>query len=350
MTGKTLSLVVPVYNTERYLRRCLDSVLLEELSDELELIAVNDGSTDGSLAILHEYQKRWPAMFVLIDKENGGHGSAVNAGLQAASGRYFRVLDSDDWFDTPGFLRWMARLPACMEDLVVTPYSQEYAWNGAEIRHDYPYLEHDRVYSMEQIDWREGMDYFCLASAAWRTQLLRDCGLQLPEKCSYVDMEYNLRPIPFVKSLRFLNIPVYRYFIGRPEQSMDPEIMRRQTPMHQRVLCRLIGYYGERADILSEEKRRYMLLIIWYMLHTHCQLLCLNGGDRLRAFRELRALDAWIRKRSPEVYAWGGRVPYLCFSRRLGYCNVLLLDRRCTNLLLELRQKLLRGKGAEALP
>ena len=346
---KILSLVVPVYNTEAWLRRCLDSVLLEELSDELELIAVNDGSTDGSLAILREYQTRCPGMFVLIDKENGGHGSAINIGLQAAAGRYFRVLDSDDWFDTPNFLRWMACLSDCAEDLIVTPYSQEYARSGAELDHDYPFLEHGRTYAPEDIDWQEGMDYFCLAASAWRTQLLRECGMKLPDKCSYVDMEYNLRPFPFVRSFRFFKFPVYRYYIGRAEQSMDPAVMRRQTPMHQRVLCRLINYYADRAESLSDGRRRYMMLMIWYMLHTHCQLLCLRNGDRLKSFREIRALDAWIRSRSPEIYAWGERIPYLRFSRRLGYCNVLL-DRRVTGLLLELRQSLLRLQGSEGLP
>ena len=343
---KTLSIVVPVYNTQAYLHRCLDSVLLEELADELEVIAVNDGSTDGSLPILRAYQERYPDMFVLIDKKNGGHGSAVNAGLQRASGRYFRVLDSDDWFDSPGFLRTMARLSACRDDLIVTPYSQEYTWNGTEIRHDYAYLEHDRVYTMEEIGWSEGMDYFCLASSAWRTQLLRDCGLKLPEKCSYVDMEYNLRPIPFVKSFRFLNIPVYRYFLGRPEQSMDPARMRRQTPMHQKVLCRLIDCYAETSDRLQPGTRRYMLLMIYYMLYTHCNLLCIESQNRHRAFREIRALDDWIRDRSPEVYAFGCRIPCLRISRRLGYRNVLLLDRRAARLLVQLH----RRKGAKALP
>ncbi len=350
MPSKTLSLVVPVYNTEQYLRRCLDSVLLEEISDELELIVVNDGSTDSSLAILREYQSLYPGVVVLIDKENGGHGSAVNAGLRAATGRYYRVLDSDDWFDTPGFLRLMARLPSCLEDLIVTPYSQEYTWNGTEIRYDYPYLDHNRVYTMEEIDWQEGMDYFTLASSTWRTQLLKDCGLQLPEKCSYVDMEYNLHPIPYVKSIRFLDFPVYRYFLGRPEQSMSHDVMLRQTPMHQKVLCRLIDDYAEHTESLSPGTRRYMLLMIYYMLYTHCNLLCVYNPNRRRAYRGVRELEAWIRGRAPEVYALGGRIPYLQLSRRLGYRNVLLLDRRAVHLLTELRHRLHRRRGAEQSP
>lgn len=333
---KTLSLVVPVYNTEAYLRRCLDSVLLEEVAAELEVIAVNDGSTDGSLSILREYQARYPEMLILIDKENGGHGSAVNAGLQAASGRYFRVLDSDDWFDSPGFLRYMKLLSSCEEDLIVTPYTQEYTWSGTEIRHDYPWLKNEQIYTMDGIDWREDMDYFCLASSAWRTQLLRESGLRLSENCSYVDMEYNLWPIPLVNRFRFLDIPIYRYFLGRPEQSMDPALMLRQTPMHQKVLCSLIEYVAGLSADLSAGKKQYMQLLIYHMLHTHIRLLCIESLDRRRAFREIRTLDAWIRSRSPEIYALGECIPSLKFSRRLGYRNLLFPGRRGAKLLAEL--------------
>lgn len=333
---KTLSLIVPVYNTEAYLHRCLTSVLLKEIADELEVIAVNDGSTDGSMSILREQQALYPEMLILIDKENGGHGSAVNAGLQAASGRYFRILDSDDWFDTPGFLRYIKCLPACREDLILTPYTQEYTWSGTEIHHDYSWLENDRVYTMDEVVWKEEMDYFCLASSTWRTQLLRDSGLMLPEKCSYVDMEYNLWPIPDVRSFRFLDIPVYRYFLGRQDQSMDTALMLQQAPMHQKVLCRLIDYYARQPADLSDGKKRYMQLLIYHMLHTHCRLLCVENRDRRLAFREIRALDAWIRSRSPETYALGECIPILKLSRRLGYWNLLFPGKRAAKLLAEL--------------
>ena len=348
-TAKTLSLTVPVYNTAAYLPRCLDSVLAEEVLDELELIVVNDGSTDRSAAIIRDYAARYPDTLRFIDKPNGGHGSAVNAGLQAASGRYFRVLDSDDWFDTPAFLRFMRQLRGCEEDLVVTPYTQEYAWDGVEIDHDYPYLRHGQRFSLDEIDWREGMDYFSLASSAWRTELLRSCGLRLYENCSYVDMQYNLFPIPFVKTLRFLDIPVYRYFLGRAEQSMAPGRMRRQLPMHERVLRSLISCYGSRADALSPGARRYMLLMIACMYRTHCQLLSGQSRSRTLAYRSLRELEAWVRCAAPEVYRSTAAIPYLCFSRRLGYLNVLLLSRRALSLLALLRQKLRRVRGEAAV-
>lgn len=337
MKGKLLTVVVPVYNTEHYLRRCLDSVLCGEIADALEVIAVNDGSTDASPALLRDYAARWPGCFVLIDRENGGHGAAVNAGLAAATGRYVRVLDSDDWLDTPGFLRLMSRLGDCREDLIVTPYTQEYAESGAEVPWDYPYLEDGQVCTMEDVDWREGMNYFTLASSVWRTELLRASGLRLPEKCSYVDMIYNLWPIPYVRSLRYFNIPVYRYFLGRPGQSMEPAVMRRQLPMHEAVLFRLASYYDAVSSTLPPGARRYMELMLFYMLHTHCSLLA--ALPRRQAFLAVRRFDRALRELSPELGALGARVPYLRFARLFGYRGLLLLDRRAFSLLSRLRRR-----------
>lgn len=346
MMEKLLTVVIPVWNTAAYLRRCLDSVLLRDAPEDLELIAVNDGSTDGSGQLLREAAARSGGKLKLIEKKNGGHGSAINAGLQAATGRYFRVLDSDDWFDTPGFLRYLEALRGCREDLIVTPYTQEYAENGTEVVCDYPFLIPDREIIASSIDWRDGMHYFTLASSTWRTRLLRECGLRLLENCSYVDMQYNLAPIPYLRSLRCLNIPVYRYFLGRPGQSMDAARMRRQTPMHQLVLVRLIDDYGALRGDLAPWQRQYTELVLCYMLHTHVELLCVRDGGCRRAFREIRSLDRELRQKAPELYELAGRrIPYLRFSRRLGFQNVRFFDARAVGLLTELNRRLAPKRG-----
>ncbi len=337
MKEKLLSLIVPVYNTAPYLRRCLGSVLDPAVCGAIEVIAVNDGSTDASPAILRDWARRWPDTLTVIDRPNGGHGAAVNTGLRAASGRYVRVLDSDDWLDTPGFIDYVNQLCGCREDLIVTPYTQEFCAEGRELRHDYPFLEDGRVYTLDEIDWREGMDYFCLASSAWRTELLRGCGLALPEHCSYVDMIYALWPIPYLKSFRFLGIPLYRYFIGRAEQSMNGAVLRRQTPMHQRVLTQLIGYYAQMRARITPGARAYMRLVLFYMLHTHGQLLCVEGSGSREAYRAVRALDETLRE-APELYEAAQRIPCLRLSRRLGYRNVRFLPRRAVLALRRLRQ------------
>ena len=122
---KVLTLVIPVYNTEKYVKRCLDSILIEDVLEDIEVITVNDGSKDGSVEILRRYEKMYPNSVVVIDKENGGHGSTVNAGLEKATGKYFRVIDSDDWVNSHDFVTFVNKLKNEDADLVVTNYRKE---------------------------------------------------------------------------------------------------------------------------------------------------------------------------------------------------------------------------------
>ena len=324
MSGaKTLTVAVPVYNTAPWLGRCLDSVLNAETPPNVEIIAVDDGSTDASPAILRDYRQRFPDSLRIIEQENRGHGPAVAAALVAASGRYFRVLDSDDWLDTPHFIRYVNLLRGCTEDLIVTPYSQEFA-DGREIRRDYPFLDEGRTYRFEEISWRDGMDYFCLASSTWRTELLRACALRLPAHCSYVDMLYALRPVPAARSLRFLKLPLYRYWIGREGQSMDPAVFQHRTPMHQRVLTLLLEDYRLWEGRLSLEKRAYLLLVLRYMLHTHAQLLCVDGSGSRRSFAAARELDRVLLD-CPALREMADSLPLWRTCRRCGFLPLLLL-------------------------
>lgn len=324
---KLLSVVVPVYNTEVWLRRCLDSVLLPEALGVLELILVNDGSTDGSGAILRDYARRYPESVVLIEQENGGHGAAVNAGLKAAAGVYFRVLDSDDWLDSPGLRRFLQALPDCAEDALVTPYSQEYVSDGREILYDYPQFEAGRVYAADELPSGPGLQYLTLASACYRTELLRRCGLQLFENCSYVDMQYNTIPIPRLRSLRFLDIPLYRYMIGRSGQSMEKSRLLRKLPEHQRVLLSMVSFYAAQRERTTPAARAYLAQMILYMYYTHVHLIHAELPGRLAAFRMLRDFEAQVRALSPELYQKAAALDTLRLSRALGYGDLLLLRR-----------------------
>ena len=127
---KSLTILIPVYNTEKYIKRCLDSLLVPEVLDDIEIIVVSDGSKDHSAEIVREYVERYPDTIILIDKENGGHGSTINAGIAAATGKYFRVLDSDDWFNTLEFAEFTARLRNEDADLVVCDYRKEHTYNS----------------------------------------------------------------------------------------------------------------------------------------------------------------------------------------------------------------------------
>ena len=316
---KTLSIAVPVYNTAHWLPRCLRSVLVDEALDELELICVNDGSRDESAELLARFQSQYPDTLILIDKENGGHGSAVNAALEAATGRYFRVLDSDDWFDTPAFLRYLRRLCACTEDLIVTPYTQEWMETGAEITYDYDYLEQERVYTARDIPSGPDKQYFTMAASSWKTSLLKSCGLHLLERCCYVDMQYNAWPIPALRSLRLIPESVYRYCLGRTGQSMSPDALRKNAAQHQRVFCLLAEYYAASKSRLTPAQRAYLEQMLAFMYYSHIHLL----QELPRRREKIQRLDRRLLALNPELFE---RVafPALRLSRSLSYFDLAL--------------------------
>jgi len=328
---KLLTVVVPVYNTARYLPRCLRSVLVPEALDRLELILVNDGSTDSSVSILLRAERRYPQTVRVIDKENGGHGSAVNEGLRAATGRYFRVLDSDDWFDTPAFLRYLDALGHCDEDLIVTSYTQEYSSSQRRVYVNYDTLPEGRSCALGELALTGNMPYVSLAAATWKTELLRRCGLRLSEHCSYVDMQYILFPIPFVQRVRRIDESVYRYFIGRAGQSMAPAQFLKNIPQHEQVLRSLIDFYAAQRQTLSAAARDYIERVVSLMTYTHMELLCHRLPGRLAAFRRSRAFDAFLKRSAPAIYRRTDAYGELRLYRRLGYLPLLLGRRALQN-------------------
>ena len=137
--NKILTIVVPTYNVEKYLSRCLDSLLYDEKTNKkLEIIVVNDGSKDNSLKIANEYKEKYPDSVLVIDKENGGHGSTINAGLKIATGKYFRVIDSDDWVNIDEFPSYINDLEKLNSDIVLTNFSREYIYNSTQVISKYP--------------------------------------------------------------------------------------------------------------------------------------------------------------------------------------------------------------------
>lgn len=324
---KLLTLVVPVYNTEKYLERCLDSVLTAETAPITEVVAVNDGSTDSSLEILKRYKESFGDSLVIIDKENGGHGSAVNAGVKAATGKYLRILDSDDWFDTENFISFLDSLSECDEDLIITPYRQVHTYSNEEVRFEYGFLESGATLSLSDVRFNTDTPIFALASSTYKVSLLRECGLELFEKTFYVDMQFNIYPIPYLETVKYLDLDIYRYFIGRPEQSMSEESLRRHLPDHLKVLRFLIDYYAEHEGTADESRRYYMGLLIYLMYYTATDLVCMKHPDRKAAYDTFKDLDGYLERKAPAVYRWVGDFPYVRVTRMLRYLNVRFCNR-----------------------
>lgn len=291
---KILSIAVPVYNTELYLARCLDSMIYDKrIFDDIEIIVVNDGSKDHSLLIAKQYEKRFSCIKV-VDKKNGGHGSTINAALKVACGKYFRVVDSDDWLNMTEFPEYVKALKKVDADAVITDYRKEMAFDGEVADfHFSKKLEFNKLYRLDKDASLFGNDYFHMAATAFRTSCLRDADLVLDEKCFYVDMEFVVFPLKTVNSFVRLNFNLYRYLIGRTEQSVNMKSMFNRRADHEKVLRKLLEFYRE--NDFSEVKKAFIQNIISLMMSTHYYIFLHPIATRSAIRKELRKFDEFLK-------------------------------------------------------
>lgn len=230
---KLLTVVIPTYNMEMYLPQCLDSITSEIVSDSLEIIVVNDGSTDRSLDIAREYERRRPDLMKVVDKDNGNYGSCVNAGLAAATGKYFRILDADDCFDTGALIELLHRLENCNADLVVTLIVEDVYRDERKIDElHYPFCTviKNHIYKTDEfyLHTHVHASEFRMHGMTYKTSVLRTSGLHLLEGISYTDNIYLFQPFAYIKDFIVYDIYLYHYRVGRKGQTMDPENTRRR--------------------------------------------------------------------------------------------------------------------------
>lgn len=322
---KNLTILIPVYNTEKYIKRCLDSLIVPEVLDDIEIIVVNDGSKDRSAEIVRGYVQRYPDTIVLIDKENGGHGSTINAGIAAATGKYFRVLDSDDWFNTLEFVKFVDRLREEDADLIVCDYRKEHTYNSKSEYFRYKNLQDGHVYNFDKFDLTilEG-EYFVMATSTYKTEILRKSGLKLLEKTFYVDMQYNVVPITQINNFTYYHLDIYRYFIGRKEQSMNMDNFVRNQEHHKKMIKWLIEYYTKMSSKLSSNKKEYIEIILTYTLNTHYSIYCEYDNNHERAYREIKAFDRYLYHVNPVLYERLNCMAYVRYNRKTQFRFVRL--------------------------
>lgn len=226
---KLLSVAIPCYNSQDYMRRCIETLLPG--ADEVEILIVDDGSKDDTAAIADELAAQYPGIVRAIHQKNGGHGAAVMAGLANATGRYFKVVDSDDWVDEAALAKVLKTLRRLVDekagvDLLVCNYVYDKA--GARHKKVMQYrgvMPQGRPFAFSETKrFRKGQ-YILMHSVIYRTALLRECGLELPRHTFYVDNLYVYIPMRFVKKLYYLNVDFYHYFIGREDQSVNEKVM-----------------------------------------------------------------------------------------------------------------------------
>lgn len=340
---KVLTVIVPVYNTEKYIKRCLDSLDNKEINDKLEVLIVSDGSKDNAINIAREYEERLPDTFKIIEKENGGHGSTINKGLELATGKYFRVLDSDDWVDNVDFVKFVQKLEKLDTDLVVTDYSKEFVYVGVTEKIVYKNLENNKKYDFDKFDLNIlNGEYFVMATSTYKTEVLRKSNLKLMEKTFYVDMQYNVVPIVNVNNFVYLDLDIYRYFIGRKEQSVNTSSFVKNHLNHEKVVKFLIDYYSNLDKNISVNKINYIKMIIKYILFTHYSIYSLYFDKKKEGYKYIKEFDKYLFEKSRELYEVSN-ISYIKKYRKLKFIPVIILSSSIKNILMKYGRKLRRG-------
>ena len=262
--NKILTVVIPTYNMEKYLRKCLDSLIIEdkELFDKLEVLVVNDGSKDSSSSIAHEYQDKYPNVFRVIDKENGNYGSCINRGLKEACGKYFKILDADDSYSKGGLANLLNYLKDSDVDLCVTSYSTVDEDGNKLSDICVPDQLHKKIYNIDEFAWETQIPKLLLSMHAFcvkRSLFIINNYVQ-QEGISYTDTEFNYFSLLYSQQVVFLNNKVYNYLLGREGQTMSPIAAAKSSSNYFKVAKRLMEDYVNQIDKVSEYKRRTIFI------------------------------------------------------------------------------------------
>lgn len=261
--SKVLTIVVPSYNVEKYLSETMDSLILCKSLPSLEIIIVNDGSKDRTLEIAEAYNQQHPESVTVINKANGGHGSTINSGLEIATGKYFIVIDGDDWVDNKVMDELVSFMESVDSDVIVTGHYRNYINNGKEEVYTYPETKGFKadVAYLNSHSYQIPMTDIC-----YKTDLLHKVGLRIQEHTFYVDEEFCTIPFEVVETVTFFNHGFYHYRIGDAGQSISIKNMVARVDHKTRVLERLLSKYKENE--MPVENKYYFLNRISTVVNT----------------------------------------------------------------------------------
>ena len=300
---KLLTITIPCYNSEEYMEHAINTSLAG--GDFVEILLVDDGSTDGTLEIAKKFETEYPGIIRAIHKENGGHGSAVNTGIANAKGLFFKVLDSDDWFDEEAlkkilrFIHYVQKNEIPL-DLIISNYV-----------YDKPSLNRQKSINYKEtftpnkfLEWKDAKHFritnnLLMHALMYRTEVLRESGLILPEHTFYVDNIFAFMPLNHVKKLCYLNTDLYHYFIGRDDQSVNETVMIKRIDQQIKITKIMIDDFD--YDAIHDEKlRSYLLQYLSMMMIVSSVFLVKDGSKESLEKRE----DLWnyLKEKSEKIY------------------------------------------------
>lgn len=290
---KLLTIVIPVYNTEQYLPRCIESLIVPEYMEQLEILVVIDGSPDNSLEIAKIYEAQYPYTIKVINKENGGHGSTINKGLELATGKYFRVLDSDDWFNKKNLLQYLKKLSNAEEDIIMTHITREYVYLNKSKPQIIKCVIFDHTYNADDFEYyQQPIEFFAMARCSVKTSILKNNNFKLLEKVYFEEAFMHVFPLAFIKSFAYYDLEIYHYFLGRPGQSVSKEIAIKHNEHWQKLIRQIVDFYNVNKPLLTPAKEKFLLKVLrFYISQQYSQM---NNFDYKKSKDELAKWDKYV--------------------------------------------------------
>lgn len=300
---KYITFAIPCFNSEAYMEKAVNSILPG--GEDVEILIVNDGSTDGTAEIGKRLEEQYPGIVKLINQENGGHGDAVNTGLSHARGKYFKVVDSDDWVDEESLMKVLETIKGFVEaesqvDMIISNYVYEkVGMEHKKVIHYRNVLPQNQIFRWDDIGSFHLDQYILMHSVIYRTEMLKLCQLRLPKHTFYVDNIYVYYPLPHVRTLYYMDVDFYRYFIGREDQSVNEKVMISRVDQQIFVTKTMIGMYEFRM-VQSKKLRKYMINYLAIMM-TVSSILCIRSKKK-ENLEKKKELWKYLKQKDYKVY------------------------------------------------
>ena len=299
---KLLSIIIPTYNMENYLEACLNSLLTDNMS-LFEVLVINDGSKDSSYDIAHRYKTKYPEVFVVIDKGNENYGPCVNIGLKRATGKYIKVLDADDCFNTRVFEAYLNAIKECDTDMVISDYVKVYPELETIISYDIP---ENQIVDFRELCKDNKIWDLWMHNVAYKRELLLSINYKQTERIFYTNQEWIFSPLTEVRTAIYFKLPLYRYTLGREGQTMSSEFTNKHFKDNIVCTCNMIEQARHFTNVPDE-----IMSMLNYKLLKRCRFIfrtyILKKGEIND--KDLDVLDNKIKSSNLSLYKATGNLP-----------------------------------------
>ena len=305
MKEKLITFAVPCYPSQDYMQRCLRSLMAG--GEEVEIIVIDDGSTDRTGEIADCYAEKYPETVRAVHQKNGGHGAGVNKGLSLAAGEYFKVVDSDDWLDEEALKKLLTEIrkrkrQGALADLIICNYLYDHLYEGKQKRMGYENVFRDgKVCTWDTIGKFHPSQYLVMHAQICRTEVLRRSGVRLPRHTFYVDNLFANQPLPFVKTILYLDLDLYHYFLGREDQSVNEQVLMKRIDQ-QILVTKMVSGCADLKQVQKEHPKLadYLVRNLSIMLSISSIHLLLIGTEE--AMEKRNELWEYMRRRGNGLY------------------------------------------------